>query len=964
VSFGSSTSVTFDILARDRASKAFDKVGSSASSSSSKTAKFGAILKKTGVGLGLMAVAATAFTAKAGVGYVNSLNQIQALTDASNKQMDRAADLLESNAGAYAQMGQTTGDAASGVVELTKSGLSLHKSLQAVYGTMTLAKAGALDVADASSITANALNTLHLKAKRAGDVANYLANAANISSADVSDIAESFKYVAPVAASAGVSIKQTNAILAELANSGIKASQAGTSLRTFLLNLQAPTGAAANVMDDLGIKIYDATGKMKPLGDVIGILQDKLKGLNQADRNTALKAIFGKTGIAGALTILDQGTKGLEKYTKGIGRAGAASKLATSRSKGLAGSFDIIRSSAVSGAQTIYRKFSPIADQVIRPLAKKFADFAANLGPNLDKGFKKIGDVAHKIDLSGLGKKLGDQAKAWAGPVIAGFNTGLNDGDWSGLGKALGNGLIKAAGALGDLSGKLGEVLGKIDWVGIGIDVGKQAPSFFVGLAAGLLNFDLMGLLKGMAKHWTDILLAVLAIAFTPGKIVGKVGELLARIPLAGKLLEWGLLAFKRLSDRLVGWAFDALKFMGRSFLTGFRRVFPNVGAKFAEHLALFPLRVQLMGLKLAEKGLKMIRGLGSAIAKGIGFVVSKLGELIARMLKPFVDTNTWLVKKGVELLGGLLRGITSSVGKVLAPLKTLGSKAVSAVGNMGSKLFNAGADLIQGFINGIGSKIGSVKSKLGDLTGKLTSWKGPPEKDRKILTPAGQLLMEGLVDGITKGFVPVKKVLAKVTDYVKAQGQKVKSLLSSRADFAQGFQSFTSSVFSADLSQTSTDAFGNEVTTPSTIGDILAYQAAQRDKARQLKADVARLHQLGLSDALIKQLQASGESGMAQIHTLAGGSRGDIAQLNALNRQTQGALAGAGSIAAGQLYNARIAQARNNEDLAERIARKLAQKLHEAGKDEELVIRDANGDWIIRAVRKTQRQRKQKQTL
>jgi TP901 family phage tail tape measure protein len=91
------------------------------------------------------------------------------------------------------------------------------------------------------------LNTFHLKAQQAGDVANYLANAANISSADVSDLAESLKYVAPVAASAGVSIKQTNAVLAELANAGIKGSAAGTSLRTFLLSLQAPAAQAAKV---------------------------------------------------------------------------------------------------------------------------------------------------------------------------------------------------------------------------------------------------------------------------------------------------------------------------------------------------------------------------------------------------------------------------------------------------------------------------------------------------------------------------------------------------------------------------------------------------------------------------------------------------------------------------------------------------------------------------------------------
>lgn len=947
------TSLVFDLIARDRASRTVLGVGRSFDSTGSKIAR---MASRSAVGIGLVTAAAGVFTFKVGASYVATLNQIQAVTGANTEQMNRAAGALESNSGQYAKLGQTTGDAAAGVVELAKSGLSLRQSLHAVYGTMVLAKAGALEVGDASAITANALNTFHLKAKAAGDVANYLANAANISSADVADIAESFKYVAPVAASAGVTIQQTNAILAELANSGIKASQAGTSLRTFLLNLQAPTAAASAALQDLGVNIYDSSGKMKPLADVIGLLKGKLDGLTQAQRNANLKAIFGKTGISGATTILNEGAKGLARYTKGVEKAGSAQKLAESKSKGLAGSLNTIKSSAISAAQELYRKLSPIADKVIRPLAQKFATFAQNLGPNIDKGLAKIKSIFGKFNIAGLGKKLADQAKAWAGPVISGFNAGLNTGDWSGLGKALGNGLVKAAGALGDLSGKFGEILGKIDWVGIGIDIGKQAPSLFVGLAAGLLNFDLLGLLKGVAKHWQDVLLAVIALAFTPGRIVGKVGELLAKIPFVGKLLEWGLLAMKRFSDRMVGAVGKALGFLGRAFLSGFRKVFPEVGSRFAKELALFPTRVGVVAINVAEKGLKMVRGLGNAIAKGAGWVASKIGELIGRILKPWVNANTWLIRKGVEILGGLLKGIGSMIGKVLAPFRQMSGRILSAVGDLSHTLWNAGVNLIKGLIGGIGSMFGSVKNKLGELTGKLTSWKGPPDKDRSLLTPAGVMLMEGLVKGIEKGTTSVKRALEKVTGYISSQRDKLNNLLSAKADFAQGFQSFTTSVFSADLSHTTTDAAGNDVTTPGTVQDILAYQAQERAKARSLKRDVKRLHKMGLSDALIRQLQASGESGVAQIHTLAGGTRADVQKLNRLDKQTRQALRSAGNTAADQLYNRSIADTRNNEDLAERIARKLKAALHDAKKGEELVIKDVNGQWIIKAIRKEKR--------
>lgn len=320
---------------------------------------------------------------KVGGDYQTSLNKIQALTGASNTALNRAAKQLEANSGAYAKMGQTTGDAAAGVVELTKAGMSLSDSLKAVRATMTLAKAGELEVGDASTLVANTLNTFHLRAKRAGDIANYLANAANISSADVSDLAESFKYVSPLAAKAGVPLAQVNAVLAELSNSGIKSSQAGTSFRTFLLNLQAPTPAASKALRKLNVEIYDAQGNMRPLPNLINQLNDGLGTLSQAQQNAALKDIFGKIGITGAQVILKNGTEGLATYTKGVERAGAATKLANSASRGLKGTLDTMKASAISTAQELYRKYSPALNSRLQDLGKWVGE---NKGEFIDAG--------------------------------------------------------------------------------------------------------------------------------------------------------------------------------------------------------------------------------------------------------------------------------------------------------------------------------------------------------------------------------------------------------------------------------------------------------------------------------------------------------------------------------------------------------------------------------------------------
>lgn len=339
-------------------------------------------------------VRAGAAVVKVGGDYVGSLNKIQALTDSSDRVMAKAAGRLEKNAGLYAKMGQTTGDAAAGVVELTKAGLSLNSSLSAVKATMTLAKAGELEVADASTLVANTLNTFSLKAKDAGKIANGLANAANISSADVADLAESFKYVAPIAAKAGVSLDQTNAILAELSNEGVKASQAGTGLRKFLLSLQAPGGIAEDAIEKVGLSVYNARGQMRPLPALIEDMRKGLSKLSTEEQNRALKNIFGLTGITSAQIILKNGAAGLKTYTKGVQRAGAAQKLANAQSKGLLGTLKSLKATGVSTIQSLYRQFSP---KLNKPLAEAAGWLAKNQDSMIATGKAAAGKLVPAI---------------------------------------------------------------------------------------------------------------------------------------------------------------------------------------------------------------------------------------------------------------------------------------------------------------------------------------------------------------------------------------------------------------------------------------------------------------------------------------------------------------------------------------------------------------------------------------
>jgi hypothetical protein len=165
---------------------------------------------------GAFAVSTIARVGKAvlanGDAYTSQLNKIEALTTAQQRAqvggISGVAKQLEAAKGAYAKYGNTVADAAGGVTELVKAGQTLPQALKSVNAALVLAKAGEMDVADAWRPHRRRAEDLEPAGPRAGDIANYLANAANISSTNVTDLAEALKFVAPVAAKVGVSARR------------------------------------------------------------------------------------------------------------------------------------------------------------------------------------------------------------------------------------------------------------------------------------------------------------------------------------------------------------------------------------------------------------------------------------------------------------------------------------------------------------------------------------------------------------------------------------------------------------------------------------------------------------------------------------------------------------------------------------------------------------------------------------
>lgn len=232
-------------------------------------------------------------------------------------------------------------EAADGINELSKAGVSANDILGGgLKGSLDLAAAGQIGVGEAAETAATAMTQFNLNGSEIPHVADLLTNAANKAQGGVGDLAEALKQGGLVAASTGLTIDETTASLAAFASAGLTGSDAGTSLKTMLQRLSAPSGEAAALMEKLGISAYDASGEFVGMEALAGQLQTGLSGLTAEQRNSALATIFGSDAVRAANILYAEGANGISKWTTEVTEQGAAAKQAAILNDNLKGDIE------------------------------------------------------------------------------------------------------------------------------------------------------------------------------------------------------------------------------------------------------------------------------------------------------------------------------------------------------------------------------------------------------------------------------------------------------------------------------------------------------------------------------------------------------------------------------------------------------------------------------------------------
>lgn len=291
-------------------------------------------LAAAGMAAGALGVAAI----KTASDFDASMSTVQANTHASAAEMDL---LREAALQAGADTIYSASEAAQGINELGKAGLSTSDILNGgLSGALDLAASEGMDVGEAAELMSTALAQFNLSGDRATDVADALAAGAGNASGSAHDLGMALAQAGTVANSYGVSMEETVGTLSAFAKAGMIGSDAGTSLKSMLQMLGNPTDKAKQLMDQLGLSVYDAQGNFIGLAGLAGQLQQSMSGLSQEQRNAALATIFGSDAVRAANVLYKEGQKGIDKWAKTVSDSGYAAEMAAARTDNLQGDLE------------------------------------------------------------------------------------------------------------------------------------------------------------------------------------------------------------------------------------------------------------------------------------------------------------------------------------------------------------------------------------------------------------------------------------------------------------------------------------------------------------------------------------------------------------------------------------------------------------------------------------------------
>lgn len=721
------------------------------------------------VGLGVASIVT-------GAKFDKSMSAVQAVTGSTGKEFDalRKQAMELGSATVY-----SASEAAEGMEMLGRAGFSTEEIMATMPGMLDLAASGALELGEAADITSNILSGFGMDAKESGHLADVLALAAASANTDVQGLGEAFKYVGPVASGLGVSLEDTAAAIGILGDAGIQSGQAGNMLKRGLLNLSAPSKQAKDLMEELGIEVFDAEGNMKSMPEVIKQLENGMGDMTKEQKTAAMSTLFGAQAVSGWMSLVDAGSDSLGKFTGKLeDSAGSAEAQAEVMRDNLSGSFTEL----MSMLELVGIQFSDVLKPAVKAVTEAVIDFI--------QWFSKIGKGKKQLIV------IGAAIAALIGPllVLIGFIPTIVAG-FGAIAAAIGAISLPVVAVVAGIAALVAGLIyawntseAFRDIVTSAFEYVREIVTNVIGEVVSFVTEIWGGLVEFWQEHGQMILEATRNVWETIWSVLSVVMEgIWETIKVAWELIvdvvmiAWDLISgiIEGATDIIMGivQTFAAL-FTGNwsEMWEGIKKI---IDGTWQIIVSILEAAIGLV-VTVISKGLKLIWTAISTVFTSMWKFIETIFGLIVDYMTFAWDNSTKIASKAVKSIfkwvSDKFNAVKDTVSAVMdAVLGFIGKKFGEAVSKTITKvreIYTAVRDKFNEIKEGVSDKMNDVKETIENIWGKIMDFfenidlkeigkniidglKGGIESKAKDLAKAAKGVVKGAVDGV-KGFLGV----------------------------------------------------------------------------------------------------------------------------------------------------------------------------------------------------------------
>ena len=675
-------------------------------------------LAKWGAAAGGALTAAGGYAIKVGGDFEAGMSQVAAISGATGDDLQKLTDLAK-EMGSKTKFSAT--EAAEGYQYMAMAGWKTEDMLNSLPGIMNLAAASGEDLGTTSDIVTDALTAMGLSASDSAHFADVLAAASSNSNTNVSMMGETFKYAAPLAGALGYNIEDLAQAIGLMANSGIKSTQAGTSLRSILTRLADPPKDCAAAMEQYGISMTNSDGTMKSLMEVMENMRDSLGGLDEQEQASAASAIGGQEAMSGLLAIVNASESDFDKLAAAIDNSdGSAEKMAETMQNNLQGKITILKSALEGVGIAAFEKFQKPLEDAVDKVTEAVSNF------DLDVFLQKVSEML-------------DVAKQYA-PVITG--------------------VVSALGTLYAIFKTL-EIVNKIS---TGIQLFNAAllanPFVFIAALIAGVVVALVTLYNTNENFRNKVNEVWTSVKETVSNVVSTIGTFFTQtIPEAiSNVIEW----FQQLPERISEFLSNAIQSIadwatqtaenarqaGSNFINAVVEFFSQLPYNLGVFLGTALANIVIWAVETAENarqaGSQFLQNVVEFFTQLPGNVLTFLSTTIenviawaGQMKSNAIDAASTFLNNVIEfftqLPGNIAEWFTKSIEKVVewaVELKNKGTQAakdlldavVTGLAELPGKIFDLGVNAAKNLLEGIKSMGGWLKEQVGNFVDGIVS--------------------------------------------------------------------------------------------------------------------------------------------------------------------------------------------------------------------------------------------------